>query len=317
MRWLTPYGWMDNLRAYGEPSPVALGLLLVAPGLLVALAARLRARRDAGAAVVRTQDTRAARLRGLGSPVEFAWRSSRGVLTAWAVGLGAYALLVGTLLPTMSDYLVDEPSFKKVMEQLGIEAWDIQLGLVSFLSVMFGLAFALYACWRIGAARGEEESGRAELLLAGPVTRRGWLGGHVLLCLASVLLLALTTGLSAWAGGALVGAQVGVVDSLQAALNPVPVALLFVALAVLVLGVRPRLTVALSASAAGVAYLIPVLGSTLDLPGWVTAVSPFQHLATVPVEPYALTSGVVMCLAAAVGTVLGVRLFSRRDLAGA
>ena len=317
LRWLTPFGWMDNLRAYGSPSLPALGLLLGAPVLLVAVAARLRARRDAGGAVVTTRDTRAAHVRWLGSPVLFAWRSSRGNLIAWAVGLGAYALLVGSLLPTMSDYLVDEPSFRKVMEQLGIEASDIQRGLVSFMSVMFGLAFALYACWRIGAARGEEESGRAELLLARAVDRRSWLGGHVLLCLGSVVLLALTTGLATWAGGAMVGAEVGVLEALRAALNPVPVALLFVAIPVLVLGLRPRLTVALSASLAGVAYLVPVLGSALDLPSWATAISPFQHLATVPVEPYALTSGVVMTALAVAGTAAGLLLFERRDLAGA
>jgi ABC-2 type transport system permease protein len=75
--------------------------------------------------------------------------------------------------------------------------------------------------------------------------------------------------------------------------------------------------VAVSASAAGVAYLLPVLGSALSLPMWVRDVSPFQHLAAVPVHPYALTGGVVMSVLAAVVAVAGVRAFARRDLVGA
>ena len=45
--------------------------------------------------------------------------------------------------------------------------------------------------------------------------------------------------------------------------------------------------------------------------------SPFQHLAAVPVHPYALTPGVLMLLVAAALAALGVAAFGRRDLTGA
>lgn len=317
LRWSTPYGWMDNLTAYGEPNLIALALLLTGPVGLVLLATRLRGRRDMGGATLASSDHRRARTRWLGSPLGFAWRSSRLVLLAWGVGLGVYALMIGTLLPTMADYVLEDASIRKVLEEYGIDAADVTKGMVSFMAVMFGLAFALYACWRVGAARTEEESGRADLLLARPLSRSRWLGGHLLLATGSVVLLAVTTGLCTWAGGALVNADLTVGDALGAALNPLPAVALFLALAVLVMAIRPRLTVALSASAAGVAYLLPVLGNALSLPMWVRDLSPFQHVAAVPVHPYALTAGVVMTALAAVVAAAGVRSFVRRDLTGA
>jgi ABC-2 type transport system permease protein len=120
-----------------------------------------------------------------------------------------------------------------------------------------------------------------------------------------------------WAGGAVAGAELSLGQAVAATWNTVPLALLFLAVAVLLLGTRPRVTVVASASAAGVGYLLPVLGKALELPMWVLDLSPFQHLAVVPVDPYALTSGLVMlALAVALG-VLGVAGFSRRDLTGA
>jgi ABC-2 type transport system permease protein len=228
-----------------------------------------------------------------------------------------YALLIGTLLPTMADYVLEDASIRKMLEEYGIDAADVTKGMVSFMAVMFGLAFALYACWRVGAARTEEESGRADLLLARPLSRTRWLGGHLALAAGTTVLLAVTTGLCTWVGGALVDADLTVGDALGASLNPLPAVALFLALAVLVMATRPRLTVALSASAAGVAYLLPVLGNALSLPVWVRDLSPVQHLAAVPVHPYALTAGLVMTTIAVVVAAAGVRSFARRDLTGA
>ena len=317
LRWFTPYGWMDNLRAFGSTSWTALGLLLAAPLALATTCLWLRAVRDTGGAVLASSDVREPHNRLLGSPLAFAFRCSTGVLMAWGLGLAAYAALIGSLLPTMVDYLVKDPDLRASLKAYGIDVSNITTGMVGFMSVMFGLAFALFACWRLGAARSEEDSGRADLLLVRPLTRWQWLGGHLLLATGSVVLLATTTGLSMWAGGALAGASLSLGQAVGATWNTIPVALLLMAVAVLLLGTRPRITVAGSASLAAVCYLLPVLGKALGLPVWVRDVSPFQHLAVVPVQPYALASGIVMLLLAAAVGALGVVGFARRDLTSA
>jgi ABC-2 type transport system permease protein len=81
--------------------------------------------------------------------------------------------------------------------------------------------------------------------------------------------------------------------------------------------VRPRLTVPVSASAAAVAYLLPSIGDAMSWPQWVMDLSPFEHLAIVPIHPYALQSGLVLAGVALIVTVVGAIGFARRDLVGA
>lgn len=314
LRWLSPYGWMDNLRPYGDPSWAALALLLAVPLALGRLAGSLRGRRDTGAGILPSSDSRTARTWALGSSTAFAWRSSRGVLLAWALGLAAYAALIGSLLPSLADYLLEDPDLRRTLSSYGIEVGDITKGMVGFMSVVFGLAFALFACWRIGAARNEEDAGRADLMLVRPLTRAAWLGGYLALATVSVPLLATTTGIGLWLGGWAAGADLRVGAALSAVWSTVPVALLLAGLAVLVLGTRPRLTVTASVSTSVLAYLLPTVGRALGLPIWVRDLSPFQHLAVVPVDPYAWTSGVVMLAGAAALMTIGVLRFVRRDI---
>ncbi|MDP3712011.1 MAG: hypothetical protein Q8R60_05950 [Mycobacteriales bacterium] len=317
LRWTTPYGWVDELQPYGDTSWTALGLLLLTPVVLVTVACSLRGARDTGGAVLASDARRTARTRLLGSSLAFTWRCGRGALLAWGVGLAAYAALIGSLLPTLVDYLLDDPQLRTTLGSYGIDVSDVSDGMVGFMSSLFGLAFALFACWRLGAARAEEESARLDHLFARPLSRARWVGGHVLVAGAGVVVLATTTGTSMWAGGRLAGAELSLGAAVGATWSTVPVAFLLAAVAVLLFATLPRVTVVGSASVSAVAYLLPALGQGVGLPLWVRDVSPFQHLAVVPVEPYAVTAGLLMLGLASVVTAAGMVLLARRDLAGA
>ena len=317
LRWASPFGWMDELHPYGAPRLASLALLLVVAALTLVAAGVLRERRDGGGAIVTLDDRAPEHPRLLKSPLGLGWRVTRGALLAWTLGLSSYAVLMGSMLKTLVDYVREDPSFVATLKTFGIDPTDITRGMVSILASMFGLAFALYASWRLGAARVEEESGRADLLLARPVTRVRWLGGHLLLAGGSVAVLAAGCGGGLWLGAWLTGGQLSAADGLRATLNPLPAVLVLASVAVLLLGVRPRLTVSLSASAAAVAYLLPSLGSALSWPQWLLDLSPFSHLALVPAEGYALQSGLVMLGVAALLMGIGVRAFARRDTVGA
>jgi ABC-2 type transport system permease protein len=65
-----------------------------------------------------------------------------------------------------------------------------------------------------------------------------------------------------------------------------------------------------------VAYLGAVLGAALSWPSWVLDVFAFTHLAWVPADPWAATSGSVMAATGIAMAVLGFVLFRRRDVVG-
>ena len=292
--WLTPFGWMDLLAPFGDPQVAALVVLVVVPLLLLVAAAQVRDRRDTGGALLGGSDSREPRLRGLGGPVAFAWRMNRPVLTGWVLGLGAYAFVMGALVTTMIDFLARDANYQRALADLGLQVALTVDGFVGVMRVTLGVGFALYAAFRIGAARGEEESGRADNLLARPVTRSRWLLGHAGLTVAGAALLTVLTGLAMWAGAVASGSdELTVVAALRAVLNTGSVTVLVIGLGLLAFGVVPRLTVAVPAAVAVIGYVLTLLGPALSWPGWVVDLSPFSHLAYVPEEPLAVTSAVV------------------------
>jgi len=317
VNWLSVFGWMDRLRPFGDNNFGVVAVYVAAVGGLIALALFLRSRRDLAAAVLTPDTEPRSRLFLLQSPIGFAWRLTWGTLLAWALGLAAYSFFMGSLVKAMGEVLADDPAYDVYLEMLGLTRDDITKGMLAFMAVVLGLVVSLYAAWRIGAVRGEEDSERAEHLLTRPLTRGSWLGGHLLLALASVIVLVLVSGTATWVGAAITDAGVSLGDAIAASANLLPVILLFGGLAVAMFGLAPRLTVGVPVGAVVVTYVLQIVGQGLHFPGWVIGLSPFYHLALVPVADYALTQGLVMTVIGLVATAVGWVAFHRRDLVGA
>jgi len=315
--WSTPFGWIDQLAPFGDQRPSALVVLVAVPVLLLAAAVWIRGRRDTGGALIAGSDSRRPRLRGLGGPARFAWRVNLPVLLGWVVGLGAYAFVLGALVTTTIDFLAHDAAYQRTLADLGLDVALTVDGFVAVMALTLGVGFSLYAAWRIGAARNEEESGRADHLLARPVRRSRWLLGHAGLSMAGSGLLIILTGLAMWAGASGAGGRLTALASLRAVLNTGSVVVLVTGLAVLTFGVLPRLTVAVPAAVAVGGYVLTLLGPALSWPRWVLDLSPYTHLAYVPAEPFAATAAVVMVLVGCAAAAGGVLAFAHRDVTGA
>lgn len=316
--WFTPFGWLDRLEPFGDPQGVALAVLVVVPVLLLVVAAQARDRRDTGGALLGSQDGRRPRLGGLGRPVAFAWRMNRPALTGWVLGLAAYAFVMGALVTTMIEFLARDASYQRALADLGLDVALTVEGFVGVMSLTLGAGFALYAAFRVGAVRSEEESGRADNLLARPLSRTRWLLGHAVLTVVGAALLVVLTGLAMWTGAAVSGSdRLTVGEPLRGVLNTGSVVVLVTGLAVLSFGLRPRLTVSVPAAVTVGGYVLTLLGPALSWPGWVVDLSPFSHLAYVPAEPFAAASAAVMVLVGCAAGAAGVAAFAHRDVSGA
>jgi ABC-2 type transport system permease protein len=290
--------------------------LLAAPMLLGAGAGALRGRRDTGTGLVASSDRHSGRPWLLGGTPAFAWRTTQGVLIGWVVAVAVYAAVVGTLVKTVVDFVAGDPTYGRILEDFGVDLTDVTQGVVALLGGTLGVVFALYACWRIGAVREEEASGRADHLLARPLARRRWLGWHALLALLATVLLTVLAGVALWVGAAATRASVGLTDAVGAMLGPLPAVVLFAGLAVLCFGTAPRLTVALSVGLAVAAYLVELLGISLGLPTVVLDLSPFHHVSAMPMEPFQLLPAAVLAGLGLLTALLGIIAFERRDVTG-
>jgi ABC-2 type transport system permease protein len=316
LRWLTPLGWAEELRPFAGPQPLVLPLPIVTASLLLAGAWALALRRDIGNGLLPARDSAPPRLRLLGSPVGLALRSERGVLFAWLVGVGAFAVLMGVISDAATPDVISE-NVQRQLEKLGTGSVVTPSGWLGFSFIFFILGVSLFCCMQIAWVRSEEAEQRLETLLALPVGRRDWLARRLLLAAAGAAAVALVAGLLAWAGAASQGADVSLPEMLGAGANTLPPALLFLGLGALAFALVPRATTVIAYGLVGLAFVWELFGSLLEVPDWLLALSPFHDVGLVPGEPFEATAAVIMLVIAACAALAAVQIFRWRDLTAA
>jgi ABC-2 type transport system permease protein len=189
-------------------------------------------------------------------------------------------------------------------------------GYLGYMAVFMAYLVGVYAILSVQGLRSEETSGRAEPVLATPVSRVAWLGSHLAVTVAGVIVVLAMAGLGTGVGAAIVtGDAASVWDVTVAHLNQVPAVLVVLGLAALLFGLAPRV-IALSWVTVGYALLVGTFGALMDVPDAAFEVSPFEHAATMPVEGFAATPVIVLTVVALAMAALGLAGFRRRDLHG-
>jgi len=315
LRWLTPLGWVEELRPFTGARPAVLLLpLALCAGLLV-LAGSIAARRDVGSGLLATRDSAPPRSRGLSSTAGLALRGEIPSLAGWLLGTGFFALIVGLVSNTISSADISG-NVQSKLQKLGGVSIVHPAGYIGLCFLFFLLSISLFCCSQLAAARHEEAEGTLETLFALPAGRAPWMLGRLLLAAAGALALSLTAGLCAWLGGALVNAHVPLSNMLEAAVNCMPIALLFLGLAALAFALVPRAGAPLAYGIVACAFVWQLFGGLLNVPHWLLEVSPFAHVGLVPAQPLRVGAAVLMCALGAAACALAVRLFSARDLIG-
>ncbi|MFJ8489124.1 ABC transporter permease [Streptomyces sp. NPDC094038] len=271
--WLSPLGWLENLRPFAAERWWVL-LVFAAAVLLQGLAAyALAGRRDLGMSFFPARPGPAAGR--LGSAAALAWRLQRGGVLGWSLGFFLAGVVYGGLTDGAADLVGDNRNAREIFERMGGQSGLTDAFLASMVG-MLGLVAALYVVASVLRLHGEETSGRAEPLLAGPVGRLRWAAGHLTIAFAGAALIMLLAGAGFAVG---YGRQVGPV--LGACLVQLPAVWVIGGIAVLLYGLAPRLAPA-AWGVAVAALLIGWVGPALNAPRLVLDLSPFGHLPKLP-----------------------------------
>jgi ABC-2 type transport system permease protein len=316
LRYLTPLGWVEELRPFTGARPAVLLLPIAATVLLLAGAAWIARGRDIGTGVLPARDSSEPRLGLLSSPLAQALRGERASLLVWLGGVGAFAFILGVVAKSVSAAGISK-SLQQQIEKLGSGSILTPSGYLAFVFIFFVLAVSLFGCAQIGAARHEEAEQRLETLLAMPVGRRRWLGGRLVLAAGGAVAVALAAGLFAWAGATSAGVSISLARMLEAGANCLPVGLLFLGIAALAYAVVPRASAGLAYGLVTVAFLWQLFGSLLGAPTWLVDVTPFAHVGLVPTQSFRVVAAIVMVAIGAVCALVALAVFRRRDLLGA
>ncbi|MFB7502705.1 ABC transporter permease [Streptomyces broussonetiae] len=306
LTWLSPLGWLENLRAFAAERWWVLLLFAAATVLQACCAYALAGRRDIGLSFLPTRPGPATGR--LGTAGALAWRLQRGSVLGWSLGFFLAGVVYGGLTDGAAKLVGDNAQAREIFRRMGGHSGLTDAFLAAMVD-MLGLVAALYVVSSVLRLNTEETSGRAEPVLAGAVGRLRWAAGHLLIAFGGAALIMLLAGLGFAVG---YGEQVGPV--LGACLLQVAAVWVIGGVAVLLFGVLPQGAVAAWA-VAGAALLIGWIGPALNVPAPVLDLSPFGHLPKLPGGHLDWTPvGVLLVLAALLvaGGLAGLR---RRDLA--
>ncbi|MGO4301972.1 ABC transporter permease [Leifsonia sp. RAF41] len=284
--WLSPIGWGQQAAPYTADNGWPLLLQIGLAAVLVAGVFALQAVRDSGAGLIAERPGRAAASPALSGMLGLAWRLQRPVVIGWAIGGALGGLLAGALGSAINSSLADNPSLAGIREALRrIGAGGAGPLIELFISAIFSIVGVLAAACAVQAVirlRQEEQSGTAETLLAGPVSRIRWLFSFVTVGVSAVLLVliaaAIASGLSAMAAGedpSVIG------TSIAAAAAQLPVALVYLGVLTLLFVVLPSWTVPVGWAALGLGAFVGIFGGLIQLPEWLRHVSPFADVPVV------------------------------------
>jgi len=316
LRWLTPLGWSENLRAFTGARPAVLVLPAAASLISLAAAGRIWLGRDVGRGLLPSRDSAPPRRRGLSSVTALALREERGSFAGWLLGSGFFALIIGLISKSVSSAGISA-ALQRQLQRLGAVSILKPSGYIGLCFLFFLLAISLFSCSQVAAARHEESQQRLETVLALPLSRRRWLGGRMALALAGILVLSLTVGVLAFAGASGANAHVAFASMLEASINCVPVAALFLAIAALAFALLPRASSAIAYGLVAVSFVWQLISAELQAPPWLRELSPFEHVGLVPAQQARIGAAAVMLALAAVLALAALWRFGQRDLTGA
>jgi ABC-2 type transport system permease protein len=315
LRWATPFGWVELLQAFAGDHLLPLVPLLVLPVALLAGTAWAYRRRDLGAGLLPDRDRVRARTRLLGGVVPFAWRQRLGGVVGWSLGLAFYGVIIGAITASFTDYIASNVGFQQFAAKYGIGELTSPAAFIGLMAGVVGVLLVLQLATSLRHGWEDESEGRLELYQSLPMTRSGWLAAEVGASAAAVVVAGLVSGGATWIGAAVGGADLTLAESLAAVANTAPVVVLFGGVAVLLHGIAPQLALPASAGLAVVTYFLAFLGPAANLSDRLVALSPFDHLASVPSEPVAWGAALSMAGVGVVLIALGFATYDRRDVA--
>ncbi len=310
LSWLSPIGWYQRMYAFSGLRWWPALLLVVALVVVVAAAYAVFERRDYGSGLLAARAGPAHGAAGLRSPAALAWRLQRPSILGWGAGSALVGLSYGSIGDSAGDLIGDNEAARELMAGGGS---DLVAGFQAVSMLALALLASGFAVSSALRARGEEESGRGEPLLATGTSRTSWWGGQVAVTVLGSVLVLGVGGLGFGAGYALVtGDDAAVWRLTWQTVTWLPAVLVMAGFARLLYGIAPRLAT-FGWLGLGFAVVVMFFGDVLRFPEWLRAGSPFEHLAQVPVADVDPVAFVGVLAVAALLSATGWLAFLRRD----
>ncbi|WP_298889534.1 hypothetical protein [uncultured Serinicoccus sp.] len=314
LAWGSPVQWMALTRPYADERWWVLALPAVTAVVLLTLAVGLETRRDHGSGLWAARRGRAEAVASLATPGALVRRLQRGQVIGWTIGLLLFALAMGSLSTAFDDMLEQVPQLRLIFQRMGGGAEQlVDAFFVALLSIV-AVLIAVVAVQLFSRLAAEEERGHAELVLSTGATRGRLLGAYLLVAALAPALMLVAVGAVMALNQARATGDWGIVAEVAGAGAALaPGGLLVLGIAVLLHGWAPRLAWLTWVVVAWSLVMVWV-GAALDLPEWLTELTPWSPLPQLPVEDMDWLAVLGMTGLAALLLGLGAVGYRRRDI---
>ncbi|MGX6607047.1 ABC transporter permease [Micromonosporaceae bacterium Da 78-11] len=316
LRWLSPFGLLGLSGPYAYNRVLPLLVLLAASVVVAGAALAAAGRRDVRGGVVAAAAGRRPRLVLVSTVEGFAVRRVLRPLTGWVLGVGAYYLLIGFTTVSVTGLLADNAALADKAAEAGFTALGAVEGFAATLFALLAVPVGGFTAVRMSAFVAAEASRHLTLLAAQPVTRLRMLAAELVATAGGAVALVTVAGTAVWAGIAMTGCGLTLLTALCGALNTLPIVLISLGAATLAVGWMPRAAAFAGSLPATGGFLLLVVADSVGAPAWVRGLSPFAHLAPVPLTGADWPTTLVMAGLALILAVAGAMRYQRRDLQG-
>lgn len=277
--WLTPLGWMQQVRPAAGNNWWPLLLAVVVALVVAVFAFALQGRRDFAMGLIapRPGPSRggwAASIWGL------ALQLNRGPLIAWLLGFAAVGAVFGNLATSVGDVLADNPAMSAMMAAGGATKADLTFQFLVTILRLVGIIAAVFGVQVVLRMYAEESQFRIDPLLAGALRRRTYLASNALLAFAASAAAMAVAGAIIGVVAAQVETTVSADEVMRQALVTIPAVWTLVALALAAVGAWPAARV-VGWLGIVLAFALTLLGPLFRLWTWILAISPLWHIPDV------------------------------------
>ncbi|HMM81649.1 MAG TPA: ABC transporter permease [Terrimesophilobacter sp.] len=314
LAWLSPIGWAQQSRSYGDNDWWPLLLCVGAAVILLVVALALERGRDLGAGLIPERVGPRSATAALRTQTGLTIRLQRGSIIGWSVGIVVFAMFFGGVATAMANLLSGDSPIAQAF--LG-GSKNILDGLLGFFLMANALLVAAFVLQSADSIRAAESKGRTEMQWSSAISRIRWAAARMVVpAVWSLGLLAV----SGAAIGATFGAAVGQPDQawrfLGASVAYWPSALLVIGVVVLCAAVIPRAAAAVTWALYAVAVVLSMFGDLFGLPDWVIKNTPFTAIPRLGMDFTVLPLVVVTALAVIAGGI-GLWVLRNRDMTSA
>ncbi|MFD1363583.1 ABC transporter permease [Lentibacillus salinarum] len=314
LSWMSPLGWVTAAEVYSDNNWWVLLLLAGGAIILMALAFYLNAIRDLDAGFLPSRPGRRHASQSLLSPFGLALRLQRTGIISWAIAMIVVGVSYGSVMGDLESFFESNEALRQVLESQ--EGTSFTMQFVSVLMFVMTLIATLPAVMAVLKLNGEEKKNRLDHLLGRAVSRTRLLSGYLMIAVSNgVVMLSLAVA-GFWAAGASVTDEPFEFGTIYGAgLAYYPAVLVMIGLAVLFIGLMPKLS-SLVWLYLFYSFVVLYFGNIFQFPDWVSKLSPFGYIPELPVDEMEWMPVVILTIVAIGLTIVGMLGYNRRDIQG-